>query len=283
MPQVCIVTDNTAQFTLVPFPWEELVTILPLPIHLYGKVYAGDPLPALPALPHSLTDHSQPLVRPPAPQLFEQILHNLALEYREILVILLSRHLHPTFDYAVQTLESIRPSATVHLIDSQTTSVGLGALVQAAASAAQGNMPALEIKRYLLGLIPNIYAIFCLRDLTYLQNTGQLELSQAVVAELLQISPLYSLDNGRLIPLYKARSSRNLVDIFYEFITEIDHLKQVALLQGYPPFTSEARSLQERLRADLHGADCIEMNLNPVLGAILGPHTMGAFGIAGPR
>ena len=282
MPQVCIVTDNTAQFTQASFPGVELVTMLPLPIHLNGEVYSAGPLPPLFALPHSLPDHSQPLVRTPAPQALEQVLHNLSLEYREILVILLSRHLHPAFDYAVKTLESIRPSATVHMIDSQTTAIGLGALVQAAAGASQGNMPALEIKRYLLGLIPNIYAIFCLRDLTYLQKTGQLELSQAVVADLLQISPLYTLDNGRPIPLYKARSARNLVDIFYEFITEIDHLKQVALLQGYPPFTSEARSLHERLQAELHGPNCIEMSLNPVLAAILGPHTLAAFGIADP-
>lgn len=280
MPQVCIVTDSTAQFTKPGFPGEELVTVLPLSIHLDGKVYPAGQYPSLLDLPPSLPTGSQSLVRPPTRQVLEHVLHSLALEYRHIMLILLSRHLHPTFDAAIETLDSFRPSAAVHIIDSQTTSIGLGALVQAAASAAQADIPAVEIKRYLLGLVPNIYAIFCLRSLTYLQNPAQLEISQAVVGEILRISPLYTLDSGKPIPLYKARSSRNLVDIFHEFISEINNLKQVALLQGNPPFTTELRSLRERIQADFPVAACTELGLSPVLGAILGPHTLAAIGIA---
>jgi len=283
MSQVCIVTDNTAQFTSDSYPGQELVTILPLPVHLNGKVYSAGRLPALPDLPRSLPNRSPSLVSPPQAGLFEHTLHLLARDYREIVLILLSRHLHPTFDHALKTLESIRPSAAVHLIDSQTTSVGLGYLVQAAAAAAHANLPAIEIKRYLLRLIPHIYAIFCLRSLTYLQKSAQLEISQAVVGELLHISPLYTLESGRPLPFYKARSARNLVDIFYEFIAEIDTLRQVALLQGYPPFMPEARSLRERLQAELPATNCAEISLSPILGAILGPHTLGAIGIAGAR
>lgn len=281
MPQVCIVTDSSVQFTQNAYPGEELVTILPLPVHLNGRVYSAGRLPTLLDLPRSLPSHSQLLVHPPPPVLFGQILHTLARDYREILLITLSRHLHPTFDYAMKALESTRPSATVHLIDSRTTSVGLGYLVQAAASTARESLSAIEIKRYLLRLIPHIYAIFCLRSLTYLQNSAQLEISQAVVGELLRISPLYTLENGKPLPFYKARSSRNLVDTVYEFIAEINNLSQVAVLQGHPPFSPEARSLRERLQVELPSAICTEMSLGPVLGAILGPHTLGAIGIAG--
>jgi len=281
MPQVCIVTDSTAQFTKTRYAGRELVTILPLMVRLNGKLYSANHLFTLLDLPQSLPHRSQPLVYPPTTQKFEQVLHILAQDYREIVLVLPSRHLHPTYDYAVDALDSIRPSATVHLIDSQTTSIGLGVLVQIAASAASRNLSGIEIKRNLLGLIPQIYAIFCFRSLTYLQNTGQLEISQAVVGELLRLSPLYTLDRGQPIPLYKARSARNLVDIFHEFIAEINDLKQVVLLQGYPPFSPEVRSLHERFQSDFPEASYTEMSLSPVLGAMLGPQTMGAIGIAG--
>ncbi len=281
MPQVCILTDSTAQFTNTHFPGKELVTILPLMVQLNGKVYSAERLFTLLDLPQSLPRRSQPLVLPPSLQKFERVLHNLALVYHDILLILPSRHLHPTYDYAMQALEAIRPSAAVHIIDSQSTSIGLGELVQVAASAARENLPAIEIKRRVLGLIPHIYAIFCFRNLTYLQNTGQLEISQAVVGELLRISPIYTFDSGKPIPLYKARSARNLVDIFHEFIGEINNLRQVVLLQGYPPFSPEVRSLRERLQSDLPEATCVEMNLSPVLGAMVGPQTLGAIGVAG--
>ncbi|UCH60569.1 MAG: DegV family EDD domain-containing protein [Anaerolineales bacterium] len=281
MSQVCIVTDSTVQFAKSHFPGRELVTILPLMVQFNGKVFSAEHLITLLDLPQSLPLRSQPLVQPPSRQKIEQVLHNLAQKYHEIVLILPSRHLHPTFDFAMQVLETIRPSAAVHIIDSQTTSIGLGELVQIAAKAAQENVPAIEIKRHVLGLIPRVYVLFCFRSLTYLQNTGQLEVSQAVVGELLGISPLYTLDSGKPIPLYKARSARNLVDIFHEFITEINDLRQLVLLQGYPPFLPEVRSLRERVQADFPEATCVEMSLSPVLGAMLGPHTLGAIGISG--
>jgi fatty acid-binding protein DegV len=98
------------------------------------------------------------------------------------------------------------------------------------------------------GLIPHVYTIFCNQSLSYLQLSGQLDPAQALVGEMLGITPFFILENGRLTPVQKARSTRHLVDTFHEFITEFIHLKHIALLQGLPPFINEARALHERIQ-----------------------------------
>jgi len=279
MPHVCIVTDSSAQFTQDTFPGNELVTVLPLEIHLNGKVYRDRHELLLTDLPAAIPNGFQTLVPPPSPALIKKTLWLLSQTYHHIILILISGHLHPTVARVREVLEITRFSATVHLIDSQTTSIGLGTIVQAAATAAQNGIPVREIKHYLLGLIPRIYTILCLRSLTYLQSSGQLEPSQAVAGELLGISPLYTMDSGRLVPMHKARSARNLVDTFHEFICEISGPGKGFLLQGNPPCTQESRNLRERILADLPNLDISEITINPTLGAILGPKTLGLVGI----
>lgn len=281
MPHVCIITDSSVQFTQKSFSGDELVTVMPMTIQLNGRVYREHSDLLLSDLPAAISNRSKTTVQPISSDLLNQTLESLSKTFNHIILILISGYLHPTVAHAQQVLENGRYSATIHLIDSQSTSIGLGKIVQAAASAAQDGIDVREIKHYLLGLIPRVYTIFCLRSLTYLQNSGQIEPSQAVAGEMLRLLPLYTMESGRLIPVHKARSARNLVDTFYEFITEINDLNQGFILQGNPPFTQEARNLRDRVLADLPDLDMQELKINPTIGAILGPQTLGLVGIEG--
>jgi DegV family protein with EDD domain len=275
MSRVCILTDSTAQFPLPGYPGHELVTVIPLQVNLRGKLYTNGRDIKLGQLPASAGRSLAPGVIPPEAGDFRQVLAALGQNYTDIIVLLLSAHLIPAVQHAKEAAASLNLSARVDILDSQTTSVGLGLLVQAAAEAARNGMPGSEILRMLRVLIPHVYTLFCVQSLSYLACAGKMDPAQALIGEMLGLIPFLTLENGQLTPLQKARSTRHLIDIFIEFLTEFNELKHVALLQGLPVMTGETRLIRERILETIPDTPFSEHTLGGALAALLGPRSLG--------
>jgi DegV family protein with EDD domain len=275
MTQACIITDSTALFPTPFFSGTELVRVLPMQIHLNGKVYQEGKGIKINQLPNSIESDPQPQVSLPSTETLGQTLRNLENEHQEIIFLFLSSLLHPLMKQLYQEAEKLSSSATIHVLDSHTTAAGLGLLVQAAAKACQQGLPALEVTRLLRGLIPRIYMIFCFQSLSYLRRAGHIDRAQALVGEVMGLSPIFILENGQLAPIQKVSSTRNLVDVFHEFITEVGSLQHIALLKGAPVLENESRHLRDRIRIDFPKVPYSEHTLGPALGTIFGPQTLG--------
>jgi len=280
MSQVCILTDSTAQFPAHIFPGSDLVNVVPYHVQLEEQRLDGQPgsmdkdvkLIHLPVTVHA---HSSLQVHPPSVEELSQIFMSLGFRYREIVVILISAHLSPALVNAQTAIETAKCQAAIHLVDSQTTSVGLGLIVQTAASAAEQGLSGARISRLVRGLTPHVYTVFCLHNLSYLSRAGFIDPAQAVVGEMLEVVPFVILENGRLVPTQKVRGSRHLVDLLCEFVMEFNTVKHVALIQGNPPFDQEARLLRERLSGLYRSNSFSEHTLSVPLAALLGPHSLG--------
>ena len=252
-----------------------MVTVVPLQIGLGGKLYVDNRDIKISKLPLSARDGLDPQVRPPDPVEFGRIMAEVGQNCDEIIAILLSGHLNPAVHFAQEAAATGYSPVTVHVVDSQTTGAGLGLLVQAAAEAASFGMSPVEIKQLLHGLVPHVYTIFCMQSLTYLAHSVKIDVAQALVGEMLGVIPILVLENGRLMPIQKARTPRHLVDIFHEFISEFGQLRHVALMQGMPPYAHEARALRERISTDYPYTPYTEHTLGAALATILGPRSMG--------
>jgi DegV family protein with EDD domain len=226
-------------------------------------------------LPPTVRDGLHPRVLPPTIAEYKRAIDRLGKRFNQIILILLLAHINPAFIQAQAAVRRADTSASIYLIDSQNIAIGLGLLVQQAARAAHQGRSAQEILERLRGLIPHIYSIFCVSSLTYLNHAGQLDPAQALIGEMLGIFPLYLLENGRLVPFQKARNTRHLIETFYEFVAEFNSLKHLALLQGIPPFTHEARNLYERILNEYPNTPYSEHTLGVPLAAIIGPHSLG--------
>jgi DegV family protein with EDD domain len=274
MPGVCILTDSTAQFTAASFPGQELVSVIPLHIYYKDHRYVDGKDLKISDLPPSARNPSSPVLQPPSPDEFRQIFLRLGNEYDEIIAILLTPNLNRALPNAREAEYSLG-WAPVTLIDSQTTGVGLGLLVQAAAEAAQEGASGLEIKRFILNQVSRVYSIYCVQSLTYLSQAGHLDIAQAVVGEMLGVLALFILENGNLVPVQKARNVRQLVDLLYEFAFEFGNLKHIALDRGLISFENEARILRERIGSDFPSTPYSEHILGPALACIFGPRSIG--------
>jgi DegV family protein with EDD domain len=275
MSRVCILTDSTAQFPAPVFPGCELVNVIPLHVELNKVLYTDAKDIRTANLPSSIRQPDGPKALPPSVEEFQEVFSNLARKYKEIVTIVVSSHLNPVVSTAQEAALAAEGPARIHVIDSQTTAVGLGLLVQAAANAARTGSNGVEITRLVRGMVSKIYTVFCVQSLSYLYKSGHLDPAQAIVGEMLNVMPFLILENGRLVPIQKVRSSRHLVDILHEFIMEFSNLEHIAIIQGVPPFEQEARNLRDRINAEDTSPSFSEHTLGAALASILGPRSLG--------
>jgi DegV family protein with EDD domain len=274
MTPVCILTDSSVQFTDPQFEGRELVKVLPLGVRMSGKVIADGARVSELTFPISARNGSTPRLEAPTVKDFRQALLKLGKNYQEVLLILLSGGLSEAVTNAQIAANTLNLPLDIHIIDSQNISAGLGMLVQVAAQASRAGATIAEIQRLVVGLIPRLYSLFCVRSLTYLAQSGQLEPDQAFVGEMLRLTPFLILENGRLASLQKAQSQRQIIDLFHEFLAEFKTLQHVALLHG-ASFDQEARLLHEHILANFPGLPLSEHVMGVSHSLLLGPRCLG--------
>ncbi len=266
MSNVCILTDSTAQFTQHSFLGRERVHIIPFNIQADSR--QGDN-----PLPHSISVHQRLI--PPSPQEFIQFYAQLGREYDSILVLTLSSLFNPTMEHALSASTQYSNHAAVEVVDSQTTTVGLGMLVQVAAGAASAGASLTEIERRLRIIIPHLYVLFCIPELTHLAHFGFMGYAQALVGEMMGMLPIFATEEGRLVPLEKARTPRHLFEIFQDFVSEFESPAYIALVRGMNHSTLRTPPLRQFVQEAFPGTPFSEHPLQPHLAALFGSQSIG--------
>ena len=265
MSNICILTDSTAQFTQVKYPGHERVHVLPFEIQTSN--HPGE---------HSHFHHrmEQRLI-PPSAQEFDQAYTQLSRKFDTIFVLTMSARLNPAHTNALDAARRFNNHARVNVIDTQTTSIGLGLLVQAAAAAASAGATAEEIERRMRASIPHIYMLFCIPELTSLAFSGFMEYSQALVAEMMGLLPVFAIEEGRLTPIEKVRTRRHLFESFLEYINEFEAPVHIALVRGGNQSTIRARPVRMYVQEAFPETPFSEHAISPHLAALFGQQATG--------
>jgi DegV family protein with EDD domain len=266
MPNVCILTDSTAQFTQSDFPGYERVHVIQF--GLQNVTCQADQL----LQGGSLT---QKQLVSPSTQEFVQYYARLGRDYESIVVLTLSGLLGPTMNHALAASEQYSNGALVEVIDSQTTAIGLGMLVQIAAQAASEGASLKEIDQRLRVSIPRVYLLLCIPELTYLARAGHMEYAQALVGEMMGILPIFTFEDGRLVPMEKVRTPRHLFEAFQDFLGEFDAPAQIALLNSSVRGSLRTSPLRQFMDETFPGTLFSEHPIQPHLAALFGPRTIG--------
>ena len=277
MPNVGILTDASAHLLNKNFPGAERVHIHPLTLLWEGGEHLL-PNQALSAkLPPTLLGETPPRLILPSRRELRARLHELALRYDSLLILPMESTLSPLFQRLLEIADETPESFPVYVMDTHTFGVGLGWLVRQAALLASMGKGLFDLLSALRPMRERIYTMLCIESLTYLHHTGLLDPAQAIVGEMLGLCPLFVLEDGRLVPMHKARSGRHMLDLLEDFAGEFGDLAEIAIVYGARRFAREARHLQSRLR-NLYPHAAIHMaELDAVTAATLGPRTIGVF------
>jgi DegV family protein with EDD domain len=264
-----------AQFLDLEFEGQDLVQLMPMHVELNGSAAGEEPRP--PQLPHARSGLPAPELRAPSVEAYVNVYLNLAMTHREVVVVASSSGLTESYRNAVAAAEQTMGRCRVEVVDTGTVGVGQGILVAAGAVQAAAGLDATRIKKYLLGVSEQVYSVFCLRNLAYLERLGLINGSQAFVGEMLDVQQLFYLNAGTLIPVQKVRNSRHLVESMLEFVAEFTEPRRVALQQAVTGYHQEARTIRERLLLDYPEVGINELAMTLPLAALFGPQSIGLF------
>lgn len=254
MAEICIVTDNTAQFTRPNFAGHERVHIVPF---RFQPGPTGDKL-----LPPRVEDFANAYAR-------------LGERYDVALVITLTSFFYPLANIARQAARQYANNhLAVQVVDSQNISLGLGMLVQLAAAAASAGESLANVERLVRQSIHNVYMLFCIPTLERIVQYGCLTRAQAVVGEILGWLPLLALEEGRLIPLQKVRVARYLMEALQEYLSEFEDPERIGFLYSQRHQTCYTRPIREFARTTFPHAAFGEHMLDSVVMALLGEQTL---------
>lgn len=275
MGSTCILTDSTAQFPQLGFSGRNDVRVIPFSVEIEGKLYEEGHALHTNDLPATANDALHPRLIAPTAVQFEDLYLNLNQHYKNIMVILTSGSLSNAFQNANRAAESTRGRAQVTVIDSQTTSVGLGLLVQLAAEAVARGRQAADVERMVRSMIPHTYMMLCTPSLSYMAYAGFLDPAQAFVGDMLGLMPIFTLEEGQISAVEKVRNTRSLVDFMQEFVCEFEDLHHIAFIQSVPGLPHEARLMREHVQTCFSQVPFSEHTINLPLATLIGPRSIG--------
>lgn len=273
--KVAIVTDSTAYFE--PGEVERLgIHIVPLTIQLGSdRFLEGVEIDSDELFRRLNYGAPYPKSLPPSPTAFEKLYGELHKETDQILSIHISKLLSKTIQTAKMGAEPLLGRCAIEVIDSMTTSVGLGILVKAAAEAANDGVDLDDIVRLVRGMLPHIYLVFYVETMNYLERSERIGKAQAILGTMLNIKPILFMEDGDIIPLEKVRTTEKAIEKLFEFVAEFDNLEQTAIIQRSKQPSKEARVLQERLAQSFPDLSFPVIQYGSDLATRIGPNALG--------
>lgn len=275
MPSSCIIADNAAQFTRVNFPENICLRFINIKTE-YSFVNSKEKsLNDSLDFPKLLQLDQSPIIKAPDLDEICELIENSVNHFDNVYIILHSKEINPVYGLILDHLNKIRGRASVHLIDSQSLSIGQGFLVQSAVDMISRNMDGHQIEETLREQVPHIYTLLCTPGLSYLHNAGFIDKGQAVVGEMLSLLPIFSLEDGKFNPIDKLKNIHGVIEYFIEYIDEFDDLLQVSFLQSTPPAIQEAKLIKQYIEENYPDTAYTEHPHNNYLASLIGPKGFG--------
>lgn len=276
MDKVRIVTDSAARFENRSAAQTLQITTVPMRVHLDEQTFIeGVNLDSEELFYRMQHSHAIPRISAPTVEEFETVFKALNKETSQVCVLTSSQHLSKTWHHAREASRSLLGRCEIVVIDSMTSSVGLGILVEGAAQAAADGARIEEVVRVARGIIPRLYSVYYVETLDFIQRAGLIGEAQAVLGDMLNIMPFLTIEAGALIPMEKVRSHAQAVDKMVEFVTEFNTIEKLIILQNTQRITDQTRMLQDRLLVDFPNLEYPVMLYEPLLSSWIGPNGMG--------
>ena len=208
----------------------------------------------------------------PSPEIFRLTYEKLAAEgATEILSIHISTKLSSVVGIASQAIREIT-SVPVTVFDSRQLSLGTGFQVLNAAQAAEDGHSMSEILSMLESQIARTHVFAALDTLEFLRRSGRMHSALSFLGTLLQIKPFLKMYNGN--PTAERIRTRNgAMKRLIELLNEAHPFEKVALLHSRAE--DRAQALLQQVRHLLPAGEILVEEINPVLGAHIGPGVVG--------
>ncbi|MGD9155061.1 MAG: DegV family protein [Bacillota bacterium] len=268
--KIGIVTDSTAD--LPP----ELITkygiaVVPLTVSLQGQEFRdGVDLSAAQFYREIKKGGAPPVTSQPAPGIFFECYQALLRRFDAIISIHLTEVLSGTVRTA-QLVREMMPKAKIAVIDSGSTTVGLGGLVMETARAVRRGRQFEEVVAIVKRLRDQIHFVVALDTLDSVCRSGRVNKLQSFLGSLLRIKPILKLSRQEVDVIAKVRSRRDsIAKLLEEFKRQVAAETGSIIGIAHTAAEEEAQKLKEIVAATFRNAEIIMAQAGPVLGVHVG-------------
>ena len=279
MPGVKIVTDSSCDLPqnlvdeldieIVPltvrFGDDEFVDRVDLtPKEFWVRCAASDVLPETAA---------------PSPGLFQEAFeHAAAAGYDEVVAVMLSSVLSATIQAADSAARAVADTIKVHIVDSLSVSMGLGALVLQASDAARDGTAGDEIATMITDRASRTRVHAALDTLESLKKGGRIGAAASLLGSLLSIKPMIEVRDGAVEPTSKPRTRSKAMTALIETVAAAGNPQHLAVMHAD---CADVDDFVARL-SDSYDGEIVIGDIGAVIGAHAGPGAIGVtFQVAG--
>jgi len=277
MGKVAVVTDSTADIP-PQIANAQGVYVIPLKI-LFGEHVFHDGVDITPREFYRKLQESSvlPTTSQPSSGEFVKVYHELSRSAESIISIHISAALSGTLESAHAAKTQMDSSVAIHIVDSRSTSMGLGFITLAAAEMAADGLDAPQIVERIQALIPRMNVLFVVDTLEYLHKGGRIGGAERLLGSILSIKPLLHLNDGRVDALEKARTKQRAVARLLEIMeARIGDTRAVRAAVLHGAAEEEALRLKEEIETRFPCKELHICEICPALGVHTGPGIVGA-------
>lgn len=271
-----IITDSTAD---IPKHLTDKfgINVLPLTVHFGDEEFKDGVDITSEEFFEKLTSSDRlPTTSQVSPAAFSDVYIRELKKGNSIISIHISGDLSGTYQSAVIAKQSVG-SEDIYIIDSREATLALGMIVLKAAELAQKGMEAKEIVREIEEYKNRVKLLIMVDTLEYLKKGGRLSGAQAMIGGILNIKPILTIEDGKVVVVDKVRGKKKALKSIIELMKDTGHdIKNQVVGIANARSIETACELKELIRAEFETSDFIETDVGSVISTHVGP---GAFGV----
>ncbi len=182
---------------------------------------------------------------------------------------------------AANEIREENPDADITILDPASFSYGYGLYVIEAAKMANDGKSKEEIIDYLTKCFEKCKVFFATETLDYLQKGGRISSGTKLIANVLDITPILTIENGLVTSKDKVRGSKKLLGRIADMVNEAaDHSieQKIAIMHGNS--LEKAEKFKEKLIEKTGFSDYEIEILGPTIAIHAGPGALGVIFLA---
>lgn len=206
---------------------------------------------------------------------FRRTYAELSQETYSIVSVHVSGRLSEACQVASDAAQGFLGRCQISIVDSLTSSLGLGILATAAAEAGLAGHSLDQVVHLMRAMIPRIYGVFFTEDLEYLERAKRIGRAQSLLGSMLGIKPFLIIEEGEIIPMEKVTTRERVIDQLADFVGEFSAIEQLGVVHSGTEQPQEIHLLLEQLQPLFPNKHFPVIFYDPVLGYHMGPNNIG--------
>ena len=274
---IAVVTDSASDLEQGQI---EGITVVPLHLHFGDEVFEDGLTLSKPDFWTKLDrvvaeDGILPTTSQASPGAFRDTYQRLIDDGADgVVAIHVSGKLSGTLNSARQGASLLEDAPPFEFVDSESASMAVGWAAEAALAATQAGAGVAEAAEAARELAARTRTLLFVETLDYLLRGGRIGRARQLAGKLLRMRPLLELVEGEVADVERPRTRKKALDRLYAQIMSNGEPERAAILHGNA--AADANALARRVSESCGGMDVPVILSSPVLGAHIGPGTVGA-------